>query len=129
MADLKIMVVDDNKAMLRLAEMVLKKLGFNNVVLISSALDALERLNEESFDVIFSDWIMPEMSGLEFLKEFRKIDKFKHTPFIMLTAKGDEKHVRDAIQVGVTNYIVKPFTAKILSKKIKKVMESKMVRS
>ncbi len=69
---------------------------------------AQQMLDTQSFDLILCDWEMPEMSGLELLTWFRQQAKFKSTPFIMVTSRGDKDNVVQAIQAGVTDYIANP---------------------
>lgn len=83
---------------------------------------AQQMLGTQSFDLILCDWEMPEMSGLELLTWFRQQAKFKTTPFIMVTSRGDKDNVVQAIQAGVTDYIGKPFTQEQLTSKVTKAL-------
>ncbi len=83
---------------------------------------AQQMLDTQSFDLILCDWEMPEMSGLELLTWFRQQAKFKSTPFIMVTSRGDKDNVVQAIQAGVTDYIGKPFTQEQLTSKVTKAL-------
>ncbi len=79
---------------------------------------ALAIIKTENVDIIFSDWNMPVMDGLTFLKEFRKSDK--RTPFVMITTESERESVMAAIQAGVSDYLVKPFTPDALREKLEK---------
>jgi two-component system chemotaxis response regulator CheY len=65
---------------------------------------------------------MPNMTGIEFLRAVRSDDRFKEIPFIMLTTEGKKQDVIEAVNAGVSNYIVKPFNPDTLYDKIKKVL-------
>jgi two-component system chemotaxis response regulator CheY len=117
--NMKILIVDDNRAMLRLTQMLLKKLGFNNTTTAIDGHQALEELKRESVDLILSDWNMPNMDGLEFLTIVKSNETFKDIPFVMLTARGEELDVVKAVKAGATSYIVKPFSPETLADKLK----------
>jgi two-component system chemotaxis response regulator CheY len=73
------------------------------------------------FELIVSDWNMPNMTGLEFLKTVRADPKFKHLPFLMVTAEAEKENIIEAVKAGVSNYIVKPFTGQALKDKLEKI--------
>ena len=119
----KVMVVDDSAVMRQIIKNNLKQLGF---ALISDAEDGaagLKKLGEEAVDLIVSDWNMPKMTGIEFLKAVRADDKFKGTPFLMVTSEADKEKIMEAVQAGVSQYIVKPFNANQLEEKIKQIFK------
>ena len=116
--NMRILVVDDYKTMLRIIRNLLKQINFNN---IEDALDgsrALQKLREKDFGLIISDWNMEPMTGIELLKEVRADEKLKKIPFIMITAESKTENVIVAKQAGVSNYIVKPFNAETLKTKL-----------
>jgi len=116
-------VVDDFATMRRIIKNVLKQMGFTNIVEAVDGSDALETLKEEDVGLIVSDWNMPNMSGLEFLKVVRGDDNYKTIPFVMVTAEGMKENVIEAVKAGVSNYIVKPFTPETFSEKLKTVFK------
>jgi two-component system, chemotaxis family, chemotaxis protein CheY len=126
-ADLKakILVVDDFSTMRRIIKNILKQLGYNEICEAENGLAALEILKTENIDLIISDWNMPQMSGIEFLKAVRGSDAWKNKPFLMVTAEGKKEQVLEAVKHKVTNYIVKPFTAETLLEKLNKSLEAK----
>ena len=83
---------------------------------------ALAKLREKAYGLIISDWNMEPMTGLELLKEVRADEKMKGTPFIMVTAESKTDNVIAAKKAGVNNYIVKPFNADTLKKKMSAVI-------
>ena len=84
---------------------------------------ALEELKKNKVDLIISDWNMPNMTELEFLKAVRSDESFKKIPFVMVTAEGKKDNVMEAAKAGVSNYVVKPFTPETLEEKLKKVID------
>jgi two-component system chemotaxis response regulator CheY len=120
--NLNILIVDDYKTMLRIIRNLLKQLGFDNVDEATDGSMALQKCREQSYGLIISDWNMEPMTGLQFLKEVRADEKLKATPFIMVTAESKTENVIAAKQAGVNNYIVKPFNAETLKKKMSAVI-------
>ncbi len=119
---IKILIVDDFATMRRIMKNILKQLGFTNVVEADDGTSALEELEKGNFDLIVSDWNMPKMSGLDLLKSVRGSEKYKNTPFLMVTAEAQKQNVIEAVQAGVSNYVVKPFTAEAISEKLTKIL-------
>ncbi len=115
---IKVLVVDDFATMRRIVKGVLRQLGFENIVEAEDGSIALDTLKKEEIGLIVSDWNMPNMNGLDLLKAVKGDDGLKGIPFIMVTAEGLKENVLEAVKVGVTNYIVKPFTPEAFSEKI-----------
>lgn len=120
--NMRILVVDDFQTMRRIVINLLRQLGFNNVAEAADGKLALDKVMSEDFDLIISDWNMPNMTGLEFLKHVRADANKKKIPFIMVTAEGKKENVIAAVHAGVSNYIVKPFNAATLREKMTKVI-------
>jgi len=121
---LKILIVDDFATMRKVIRNLLKQGGFENVVEAEDGVAALKVLKSQQVDFIISDWNMPNMSGLELLKAVRGDDELKALPFLMVTAEALKDNVVAAVKAGVSNYIVKPFTAEVLNEKIEKIVKS-----
>lgn len=120
--NMKILVVDDFLTMRRIVINLLRQLGFSNVVEAADGKQALDKVMSDEIDLIISDWNMPNMTGLEFLKHVRADEEKKKIPFIMVTAEGKKENVVAAVHAGVSNYIVKPFNAATLREKMTKVI-------
>jgi two-component system chemotaxis response regulator CheY len=120
---MKILVVDDFPTMRRIVKNILKQLGFENIEEAEDGAQAYSKLKSGSFGFVISDWNMPNMDGLAFLKAVRNDPELKGTPFLMVTAEAEKNKVIEAIKSGVSNYIVKPFTAEILKEKMEKIFE------
>ncbi len=119
---LSILIVDDYKTMLRIIRNLLQQLGFSNIEEATDGTMALSKLRERPYGLVISDWNMQPMTGLELLREVRADEQLKATPFIMITAESKTENVIAAKEVGVSNYIVKPFNAETLKAKISSVL-------
>lgn len=120
--NMKVLVVDDYKTMRRIVRNILRQLNFNNVDEAIDGTEALEKLRNDDFKLVISDWNMEPMTGIELLKVVRADEKLKALPFVMITAEGKIENVRKAMEAGVSNYIVKPFNADTLRKKLSSVI-------
>lgn len=118
---MRILVVDDSSTMRRIITTTLKEIGLRNFTTADDGDIAWEAVKREKIDLILSDHKMPNMSGEEFLKLVRESEEHAHIPFIMITAEAFRDNVMNAVKLGVSNYIVKPFSAKQLLEKILKV--------
>jgi two-component system, chemotaxis family, chemotaxis protein CheY len=121
--NIKILVVDDFATMRKVLRNLLKQAGYENVVEAEDGVTALRVLKSQKVDIVISDWNMPNMTGLELLKAVRADEEMTKMPFLMVTAEALQDNVIAAVKAGVSNYIVKPFTAEILNEKIEKIME------
>jgi len=119
--DMRILVVDDSSTMRRIIKNDLKELGFRNVITSEDGHSAWEVIQRDAIDLVLSDHKMPGMTGQELLILVRKHPDYKCLPFIMITAEAFRENVLQAIKLGVSNYVVKPFSAQQLHEKIEKV--------
>ena len=117
-----ILIVDDYKTMLRVLRNLLRQLNFGNIEEATDGSMALQKLRQQDFGFVISDWNMEPMTGIQLLREVRADDKLKHLPFIMITAESKPENVIVAKQAGVSNYIVKPFSAETLKSKMTSVL-------
>ena len=120
--NIKVLVVDDFATMRRIVKGALKHLGFTKITEAEDGSMALQELKKEKFGLVLCDWNMPKMTGLDLLKEVRSDESLKNTPFIMVTAEGQKNNVVEAVQAGVSNYMIKPFTTEVMKEKIEKVL-------
>ena len=121
----RILVVDDSSTMRRIISKSLIELSIDpeDITHAVDGLDALEKLKlANSFDLILTDWNMPEMNGLELVNKLRKIPESARTPIVMITTEGNKKDVIEALKSGVNNYILKPFTSETLKVKLLPVL-------
>ena len=117
-----ILIVDDYKTMLRVLRNLLRQLNFGNIEEATDGSMALQKLRQQDFGFVISDWNMGPMTGIQLLREVRADDKLKHLPFIMITAESKSENFIVAKQAGVSNYIVKPFSAETLKSKMTSVL-------
>ncbi|MBI5315328.1 MAG: chemotaxis response regulator CheY [Nitrospirae bacterium] len=120
---MKILVVDDMSTMRRIVKNIMKQLGFANVEEAENGQDALDKLKADTFGFVISDWNMPVMTGIQLLRAIRADEKLKAIPVLMVTAEAQKENLIEAIQAGVSNYIVKPFTAEVLQEKMGKIFK------
>jgi len=118
----KILTVDDSSTMRRIIKNTLNRLGYHDVVEAEHGVDALAKVT--GVDLVLTDWNMPEMDGLTFVKTLRANPQFAEVPIIMVTTEAAKKEILEAIKSGVSDYIVKPFTPETLKEKIEKVAGS-----
>ena len=119
---MSVLIVDDYATMLRIIKNLLKQIGFANVDEATDGGQALQMMRLKKYGLVISDWNMQPMTGIEFLREVRKDNDLKPTPFIMVTAESKAENVVEAKSSGVSNYIIKPFSSEILKQKISSVL-------
>ena len=119
------LVVDDFSTMRRIVNNLLRQAGFGQVIEAEDGVDALRKLEHGNFKFIISDWNMPNMTGLELLKAVRASPHLMHLPFLLITAEARKENIIDAAQAGADGYIVKPFTAAVLSETIEAILRRK----
>lgn len=122
--DMRILIVDDFPTMRRIIKNLLKEVGYTNVIEAEDGDDAFKKLkDDDSVEFVVSDWNMPNKTGLELLKAVRADAGLKGLAFLMVTAEAAQQNVVEAVEAGVSNYIVKPFTAATLKEKMDKIIE------
>jgi len=119
--NMKILIVDDFSTMRRIVRNILKQLEYVNVEEAEDGDVAFEKLKESDYDFVITDWNMPNMTGLDLLKEIRANEKLKDLKVLLVTAEAEKENIVQAAQAGVNDYVVKPFTADVLEQKINKI--------
>ncbi|OUR99957.1 response regulator [Halobacteriovorax marinus] len=125
-ANMKILVIDDMATMRKIIKNMLTQIGFKNITEADDGSTAWPMIQDalkspEPYEFIVSDWNMPQMSGLDLLKNVRDTEELKKLPFLMITAEAEQGNVVIAVKAGVSNFIVKPFSAAVLKEKIEKI--------
>lgn len=120
--NMSILTVDDFATMRTIIRTILNQLGFRNIEEADDGKTALAKLKKNKYDFVISDWNMPNMSGLDLLRSMKSDKGLKNIPFIMVTAEAIKENIIVAIQAGADDYIVKPFSADTLGKKIKHIL-------
>ena len=125
MADtaMKFLVVDDFSTMRRIVRNLLKEIGYSDVDEAEDGAAGLAKLRAGRFDFVVCDINMPNMNGLEMLREVRADAALKGIPVLMVTAEAKKEDIINAAQCGASGYIVKPFTRATLEEKLGKIIE------
>ncbi len=119
--NMDVLIVDDFATMRRILKNILTQIGFTNLYEAGDGKNALKVLKNQKIDLIMCDWNMPEMTGLDLLNAVRADGNLKGIPFVMVTAEAQKENIIQAVQAGVNNYVVKPFTAETITQKLEKV--------
>lgn len=122
----KILIADDMPTIRDLVKNQLKALGYKSILEATDGEQALQLLIANNvpgsqIELVISDWNMPKMTGLEFLKQVRASQEWVNLPFVLLTSESERDQVTEAILAGVSQYIVKPFAAKSFEEKLRSV--------
>ena len=120
--NMRILVVDDFKTMIKIVESLLRQMGFRNIDDASDGTQALEKMRQNKYDLVLSDWNMEPMTGLDLLKHIRADAGLKNIPVVLVTAESQTENIIAAKQAGVNNYIVKPFNGVTLKEKLTAVL-------
>jgi two-component system chemotaxis response regulator CheY len=115
---MRFLIIDDSITMRRIIANILSRLGYPDVVHASNGREALDRLANESIDVVVTDWYMPEMNGLDFVRALRATPATSHIPIVVVTANAASDDIQEALRLGVNGYILKPFTVETMRDKI-----------
>ena len=118
-----IITVDDSSTMRRIIKNTLQKLGCETILEAGNGVEALEVMSKNKVDMIVTDWNMPEMDGLTFVKAVRAKDEYKDLPILMITTEAAKEDILTALRSGVNNYVVKPFTPETLQEKVFKLLD------
>lgn len=123
-SDTRILVIDDMPSIRDLVKNQLKALGFKNIQEASDGEEALRMLIQlntpnTNIQLVISDWNMPNMKGIDLLKHVRAQSEWANLPFVLLTSEAERDQVTEAVLAGASQYIVKPFSAKIFEDKLK----------
>jgi len=119
---LNVVVVDDQQTIRSLVRSGLNAIGINHVREFATAKEAYNVIRHHAPHLVISDFNMPEIDGLEFLRVVRADANLKTIGFILLTGRADRDLVQRAAQFGANNYLVKPFTIEGLKQKIEQVV-------
>lgn len=119
-----ILVVDDFEPMRKIAVGQLRGMGATAILTAANGAEALRILREQQVDIVLSDWNMPVMSGLELLKAMRADSTLAALPFIMITAEAEHHRMAEAIAGGVSDLLIKPYTAGVFTARVEKALRA-----
>ena len=114
----RVLVADDSKTMRKIISRSLEAVGVSAVTEAADGGQAVALFKLNSFDMVLTDWNMPVKSGLEVTQEIRSLNT--EVPIVMITTEAEKTQVMKAIEAGVTDYLIKPFTAEMLREKLEK---------
>lgn len=122
----RILIIDDMPTIRELVKTQLKNMGFKVILEASDGEAGMKVLinnnaSKTPVNLVISDWNMPKMSGLELLKQCRASNEWKDLPFVLLTSEAERDQVTEAVLAGVSQYVVKPFAAKVFEEKLRTV--------
>lgn len=122
---MKVLIVDDFQNMRQVVVDSLKSIGCEEIFEAEDGFIALKKLKEEAFDLVISDWHMPNMSGLELVKEMRATLELNKVPVLMITSEAKRDLIIAVAKAGANGYILKPFTPEVLKEKVDKILSSR----
>jgi two-component system chemotaxis response regulator CheY len=114
---MKFLIIDDSATMRRIVVNSLQRIGVTDVVEAGDGREALNKF-DSSIGFIITDWNMPNMAGVDFARAIRARDDGKSVPILMMTTRSLREDIITALESGVNNYVVKPFTPQVLKEKI-----------
>src|ERR1700761_4264685 len=117
----RLVIIDDHFDVLELLKYNLVHEGYD-VKMFFNAVDALKYINTDNTDLLITDWMLPEMDGLELCRNLKMSQSTRDIPLVMLTGKNDEIDAVTALEVGAEDYITKPIRIKELMSRVKKIL-------
>jgi two-component system chemotaxis response regulator CheY len=121
--DTRVLVVDDFESMRRIVRQLLHDMGFRDITLADDGSTALAMLRQGSFGLLVTDWHMPQMDGIDLVRAVRADPRLHPIPILMVSAQATREQIVEAVNAGVNDYVVKPFTPQTLQAKIAKLFE------
>jgi two-component system chemotaxis response regulator CheY len=119
---MRFLIVDDSSTMRRIIINTLTKLGYQDFIEASNGREGVERISAGGIGFVITDWNMPEMTGIEFIRALRTMDGHSQTPVLMVTTNAAKDDIVEALRAGVNNYVVKPFTPDTMKEKITAIL-------
>jgi two-component system chemotaxis response regulator CheY len=117
---MRVLLADDSSTMRTIIRRTLESLGVTGTIEASDGLQAIELFKASNgFDLVLTDWNMPGKNGIELVHEIRALDA--RVPIVMITTEADKRRVLEAIQAGVSDYVIKPFTTELLRSKLEQL--------
>jgi two-component system chemotaxis response regulator CheY len=121
---MRVLAVDDSATMRRIIKNQLKQSGVEDVDEAANGREALLLLDRKQYDLLITDWNMPEMCGLDLVMEVRLKEPLKKLPILMITTVSAKEDIVNALKAGVNNYVVKPFDAATLQAKVTQLVST-----
>ena len=118
-----ILFVEDSPTMRRIIANSLKRLGYTDIIEAENGVDALDKIEGKTIDLLVTDWNMPEMNGADLVKNIRAMPEYETPPIVMITTRGMKDDVMKAMKLGVNGYVIKPFTPEVLRTKLEAILK------
>jgi two-component system chemotaxis response regulator CheY len=118
---MKFLIVDDSSTMRRIVMNTLTKAGYSDFAEAGNGAEGVDQLAKGAFDVVITDWNMPVMNGLDFVKAIRANTATQKVPVLMVTTNAAQEDILEALKTGVNDYVVKPFTPEVIKAKVQAV--------
>ena len=118
-----ILFVEDSPTMRRIIANSLKRLGYPDIIEAENGVDALDKIEGKTIDLLVTDWNMPEMNGADLVKNIRAMPEYETLPIVMITTRGMKDDVIKAMKLGVNGYVIKPFTPEVLRTKLEAILK------
>ena len=124
----KILIADDHFLIRQFVKRTLVDSGIENIDLVNDGSEAIDSINvsiekRDLYDIIFLDWNMPIMSGIDVLSYIRTKPAYQNAAVVMFTAESEKQNIMKAIKMGATSYILKPIAPMELNKKIREIID------
>lgn len=121
--NVKVLVVDDILSMRHIVKRALLEIGFKDIQDAHNGEEGLEKLRAGEYGLVLLDWNMPVMSGIDMLRAIRADSALNSLPVLMITAEAQAEQIMEAVQAGVSGYLVKPFSTQALQEKLEKIFQ------
>ena len=121
-SDKSVLFVENSPTMRRIIANSLRRLGFVDIIEAENGVDALQKLEGNSVNLVLTAWDMPEMNGAELVKALRAKPEFSAVPIVMITTRGMKDDVMTAVKLGINAYVIKPFPPEILRQKLESIL-------
>ncbi|GJM05740.1 MAG: response regulator [marine bacterium B5-7] len=118
-----ILIIEDAISMRHTIKAALRAQGFNSLIEAGDGQQAVRLMKSKKIHLVICDWMMPNMSGIEFFEQIQSDDKYKNLPFVLLTGNDQKDSVTEALELGIKHYVVKPFNPQKLSEKVFALLE------
>lgn len=121
--ELKYLIVDDSRVVIKTLQQMLGELGITQIETASSATEAEEKMSASGYDVLFLDWRMTGKSGVALMQQYREDRTYDNVAFVIVSGEDGQRYIQEALKSGATSYIVKPFKANTLADHVEKVVK------
>lgn len=127
-SEFRLLIADDSDSMRRVIRGVLMRLGFEQIDEAADGLEALRLFRLTQYDLVVTDLAMPNMNGIELLREIRELSGRRYTPVLIVSGQLSERNLREALDAGVDGFVAKPYVEGPLSEKVARLLLRRLQR-